>query len=145
MSKLENLLNEYAESHQNALNKSIHYICVPLIYFSIVGMLFELKLGVWNGIEIRWVYLILALVMIYYARLKFQLMLVMLLFSMLCIGLNLYLESFKEISIFKLSLVVFVLAWIGQFYGHKVEGKKPSFLKDFQFLLIGPAWILWKR
>jgi len=39
-------------------------------------------------------------------------------------------------------IAVFVLAWIGQFYGHKVEGKKPSFLKDIQFLLIGPAWLM---
>jgi uncharacterized membrane protein YGL010W len=90
MSKLDALLNEYAQSHQNALNKKIHYICVPFIYFSIVGMLFGLKLGEWNGVEIRWVYLILTLVMIYYARLKFQLMLVMLVFSLICIALNGY-------------------------------------------------------
>jgi uncharacterized membrane protein YGL010W len=83
--------------------------------------------------------------MIYYTRLKFQLMLVMLVFSLICIALNGYIESLNVIPIFYFSLVVFVLAWIGQFYGHKVEGKKPSFLKDLQFLLIGPAWILWKR
>jgi uncharacterized membrane protein YGL010W len=87
MSKLDALLNEYAESHQNVLNKKIHYICVPLIYFSIVGLLFGLKLGEWNGVEIRGVYLILSVVMFYYARLKFQLMLVMLVFSLICICL----------------------------------------------------------
>jgi len=145
MTKLDSLLNEYAESHQNALNKSIHYICVPLIYFSIVGMLFDLKFMEWKGVEIRWVYVILMLVMIYYARLKFQLMLVMLAFSLLCIGVNLFIASLNTMPNFYISLIVFVLAWIGQFYGHKVEGKKPSFLKDLQFLLIGPAWILWKR
>jgi uncharacterized membrane protein YGL010W len=36
------------------------------------------------------------------------------------------------------------LAWIGQFYGHKIEGKKPSFLKDLEFLLIGPLWVIQK-
>jgi uncharacterized membrane protein YGL010W len=41
-----------------------------------------------------------------------------------------------------LALFVFVLAWIGQFIGHKIEGKKPSFIKDIQFLLIGPIWLL---
>jgi uncharacterized membrane protein YGL010W len=41
-----------------------------------------------------------------------------------------------------ISLGVFVLAWIVQFYGHKIEGKKPSFLKDVQFLMIGPAWLM---
>lgn len=145
MSKLDSLLNEYAESHQNSLNKAIHYVCVPLIYFSIVGMLYNLKLSDWMGMEIRWVYLILALVMIYYARLKFQLMLIMLAFSILCIAGIGCVEYFKLAPTFYFSFTIFVLAWIGQFYGHKVEGKKPSFLKDLQFLLIGPAWILWKR
>ena len=40
------------------------------------------------------------------------------------------------------SLIIFFVAWAGQFYGHKVEGKKPSFIKDIQFLLIGPAWLM---
>jgi uncharacterized membrane protein YGL010W len=40
------------------------------------------------------------------------------------------------------SVVIFVVAWIGQFVGHAVEGKRPSFFKDLQFLLIGPLWLL---
>jgi uncharacterized membrane protein YGL010W len=39
-------------------------------------------------------------------------------------------------------LAVFAIAWLGQFIGHKVEGAKPSFFKDLQFLLIGPLWLL---
>jgi uncharacterized membrane protein YGL010W len=46
--------------------------------------------------------------------------------------------------LFYTSLLIFVVAWVGQFYGHHIEGKKPSFLKDLQFLLIGPAWVLEK-
>ena len=41
-----------------------------------------------------------------------------------------------------LSIAIFVLAWIGQFIGHKIEGKKPSFLDDLRFLLIGPLFVL---
>lgn len=41
-----------------------------------------------------------------------------------------------------LYLGVFVITWIFQLIGHKIEGKKPSFLKDIQFLLIGPIWLL---
>ena len=37
---------------------------------------------------------------------------------------------------------VFVLAWIGQFVGHMIEGRKPSFFEDVKFLLVGPAWLL---
>lgn len=40
-----------------------------------------------------------------------------------------------------INLTLFILAWIGQFYGHHVEGKKPSFFQDLQFLLIGPLWV----
>lgn len=43
-----------------------------------------------------------------------------------------------------IALAIFIVAWIGQFYGHKVEGQKPSFLKDLIFLLIGPLWVLEK-
>ncbi len=45
-------------------------------------------------------------------------------------------------ALWKTSLIIFIFAWIGQFIGHKIEGMKPSFLKDLQFLLIGPAWLL---
>jgi uncharacterized membrane protein YGL010W len=40
---------------------------------------------------------------------------------------------------------IFVVAWIGQFYGHHLEGRKPSFLTDLQYLLIGPIWIWWGK
>jgi uncharacterized membrane protein YGL010W len=40
------------------------------------------------------------------------------------------------------ALVIFVIAWIGQFAGHALEGKRPSFFKDVQFLLIGPLWLV---
>ena len=43
-----------------------------------------------------------------------------------------------------LAIGVFVVAWIAQFVGHKVEGKRPSFLTDLAYLLIGPAWIVAK-
>ena len=50
--------------------------------------------------------------------------------------------QFFDPSIWKSSLIIFTLAWIGQFIGHKIEGQKPSFFEDFKFLLIGPAWLL---
>src|SRR5450830_683990 len=40
------------------------------------------------------------------------------------------------------ALAVLVAAWIGQFIGHKIEGKKPSFFEDLRFLLIGPLFVL---
>jgi uncharacterized membrane protein YGL010W len=42
------------------------------------------------------------------------------------------------------AIAVFVIAWIAQFIGHKYEGRKPSFLTDLTYLLIGPAWVVAK-
>ena len=50
--------------------------------------------------------------------------------------------KYYDPEVWRLSLAIFIVAWIGQFIGHKIEGKKPSFFEDLQFLLIGPAWLL---
>ena len=55
---------------------------------------------------------------------------------------NAYIDTNFKTPLWKTSLMIFIVAWIGQFIGHKIEGKKPSFLQDLQFLLIGPAWLL---
>jgi uncharacterized membrane protein YGL010W len=44
--------------------------------------------------------------------------------------------------IWQASVAIFVIAWIGQFIGHKIEGKKPSFFDDLRYLLIGPVFVL---
>jgi hypothetical protein len=85
--------------------------------------------------------LLLPFVMLFYLRLSVSITLGMMLFSVLCL-LLIQLLSFAGIKVWLFSVIVFSLAWAGQFHGHKIEGKKPSFLKDLQFLLIGPAWIL---
>ena len=64
------------------------------------------------------------------------------LFAALCLfAVNLIARTINA-PLWVISLIIFFVAWVGQFYGHKVEGKKPSFLKDIQFLLIGPAWLM---
>ena len=51
-------------------------------------------------------------------------------------------SQFARVRLWAVSVAVFVLAWVGQFIGHAIEGKRPSFFKDVQFLLIGPIWLL---
>lgn len=139
MALIDELLAEYSESHRNVLNKRIHYVCVPLIFWSIVGLLYLIPIPV--GVDwMNAAFLALALVTGYYVRLSVPLSLVMFVFAMLCMFSWQWLDK-QGLPVWKIALTVFILAWIGQFYGHKVEGKKPSFLKDIQFLLIGPAWI----
>ena len=142
MKTINELLNEYGESHQNATNKMIHWICVPLIFFSVVGLLYSVKLHlVLMEIPLTLAHVALLFALFYYVMLSPSLSIGMFLFGMICLTICNAIELLGY-TLWKVSAVVFVLAWIGQFIGHKIEGKKPSFLKDLQFLLIGPAWLM---
>ncbi|PHR17166.1 MAG: hypothetical protein COA38_21190 [Fluviicola sp.] len=149
MRTMQQWYSEYAESHQNKLNQSIHYICVPLIFFSIVGLFMSIPngfladlIGSDSLLFANWAIVGLILPMVFYSRLSFTVFLRMLIFSAICIVANYYLSLVTNLLF--VSIGIFALAWIGQFYGHHIEGKKPSFLKDLQFLLIGPAWVFEK-
>ncbi|KAF7275650.1 hypothetical protein GWI33_011462 [Rhynchophorus ferrugineus] len=129
MKTIQEWFGEYNESHKNSTNKLIHWICVPSILFSIIGILmhFSALLTV----------LLLVLTLVFYARLDLVLAVAMAALIAAMVAL-IYILPMGAGFYF----AVFVLAWIGQFYGHKVEGKKPSFFKDLQFLLVGPAWCM---
>lgn len=143
MRKIEDWLNEYGESHRNETNKIIHWICVPAIFFSIVGLFYSVKLPVYiTGHHLNLAMIILLLVLIYYFILSPALSVGMFFFSVICMLGAHYIERSSIIPLWLFCIIVFLIAWLGQFYGHKVEGKKPSFLKDLQFLMISPAWLM---
>lgn len=129
MKTINEWFDEYSESHQNKTNKMIHWICVPTIYFSIVGILAHFS-ALLTAV-------LLALAFIFYARLDIVLAVAMAALTLIMVWLIWVLPVGYGFYI-----ALFVFAWIGQFYGHKNEGKKPSFFKDLQFLLIGPIWCL---
>lgn len=142
MSKLHRLLNEYGESHQNSLNKTIHWICIPLIMFSLLGLLWSIPTPtILSDLHLNWGILVTAFVLIYYITLSPIFAIGMLLFMSFLVGICFILDNGTS-QLLVISILIFIVAWIAQFYGHNVEGKKPSFLKDLQFLLIGPAWLL---
>lgn len=149
MKTAQEWFDEYAVSHQNETNKTIHYICVPAIFFSVIGLLFSIPtafientLGLYNPLIENWATIVAVLILVFYLRLGFWHFINMLLVTTLSIIGNYWLSGFGNLAL--ISLAIFVIAWIGQFYGHKIEGKKPSFIKDLQFLLIGPLWVLKK-
>ena len=131
MRTIDTLLARYGDSHRNPVNEWVHIVCVPLIVFSLLGLLWSVHAAV-------------ALVgsvaaLAYYMKLSRPLALGML--AMLALML-VVLAILPAVVVLPLSLVLFVLAWIGQFIGHQIEGKKPSFLDDLRFLLIGPLFVL---
>ncbi|MBP2280085.1 putative membrane protein YGL010W [Psychrobacter sp. PL15] len=126
---LEQWLSEYAVSHQNLINKKIHWLCVPTIFVSLLGM--GMSLSVWFTLVLS------ALVLLFYMQLSTPLFVAMGVFILICLSVMAFLPWG-----FKVWASIFIVAWIGQFVGHKLEGKKPSFFEDLQFLLIGPAWVV---
>jgi len=145
MKTLQNWLDEYGESHKNPTNKVVHWICVPAIFFSIVGLIWSIPFPfewVVMGLSVNWAFVALGLVFIYYMVLSFSLSIGLLVFGAACLAGCSYLEGLAFLPLWGISLIIFAIAWTGQFWGHKIEGKKPSFFKDLQFLMIGPAWLM---
>ena len=125
------LLERYAESHRNHTNEIIHFVCIPLIVLSLLGILWAIHPVVAIAITLASLY--------YYSKLSRQFAIGMGVMSAAMLGL---LSLMPDMTVLPLSIAIFVVAWIGQFVGHKIEGKKPSFLEDLRFLLIGPLFVL---
>jgi len=144
MKKINSLLDQYGESHKNATNKLIHWICVPAIFFSIVGLVsiipFPWDINIYDNFNLGWALIALILVLLYYVSLSVTLSIGMLLFSIGCLFLCSKINDFDYALLTYVG--IFAISWVFQFIGHNIEGKKPSFLQDIQFLLIGPAWLM---
>lgn len=144
MHSIQSWLDEYGESHRTMTNKSIHWLCVPLIMLSIIGLLWSIPVpAAWAAPSpfFNWAMLFLILILIYYYALAWRLALGMTVVSIAMVFIA-YGVSLSTSWPWLVWTIVFVLAWIGQFIGHKVEGRRPAFFRDLQFLLIGPLWLL---
>ena len=135
-------LDDYGDSHRNRTNKVLHWICVPVIVWCVLGLLWLLP---FPGVRAthpaaNWAVVLVLAAMGYYATLSIRLAL-----GVLPV-LLLFLWSISRLDhpgmpLWRICVLLFVLAWLGQFIGHAIEGKRPSFLKDLQFLMIGPLWL----
>lgn len=130
--RVDRLLAHYGESHRNPGNELIHFVAIPLIMLSLLGMIFALHPYL--------AYAFIAASMVYYLRLSLVFFASMLVWS----ALLLVLVHLMGEWVLPLSLAIFVGAWIMQFVGHKLEGKKPSFFEDLQYLWVGPLFVLSK-
>ncbi len=143
----QQFVDEYAVSHQNPVNQIIHMICVPAIFIASIALLWFVPVGRFiPGVSpelapyINFATLGLPLVLGFYARLSLHALLVGALwlavsYALTLAGIN------AALPVFWLAAVIWVVAWAVQFYGHKVEGAKPSFADDLLFLLIGPLYV----
>lgn len=131
---------QYGASHQNPINKMIHWVCIPLIVLSVIGLLWSIPSPFANP-WINFGTLTIAAAVGWYTLVSPRLALGMAAFSTVCVLAVAWLATLT-VPLWIISLVIFVAAWIVQFIGHNIEGKKPSFFEDLQFLLVGPMWLL---
>lgn len=142
---LQQWFDEYGEGHRNPVNITVHWVAVPLIYFSMVGLLMAIPAPAYRYVDhYLWAFLAMGAVWIFYMQRSFSIAIGMVIFNVACLWAGRWLDQHAAWPLWAICLSIFVLAWIAQFIGHGVEGKKPSFLKDLQFLLIGPAWLMAK-
>jgi uncharacterized membrane protein YGL010W len=144
MRTVEDWFADYSSSHEHAANKVLHWICVPLIALAVLGLLWSVPMPqalARRAPLINCATLAIVAGLCYYALLSLRLALGMLLPAALAV---LVLERLAALTtpLWQTCLAIFVLAWIGQFIGHAIEGRRPSFFEDLRFLLIGPLWLL---
>ncbi|MCC7081311.1 MAG: DUF962 domain-containing protein [Burkholderiales bacterium] len=137
-------LDEYGDSHRSVVNKRLHWLCVPAIVISVIGLLWSLPVP--HGFSalspwLNWATIAALLSLVHYCLLSPRLALgsVPVFVAMFAIAHGL---SLLPWPLWQTCILIFIVAWIGQFVGHAVEGKRPSFFRDLQFLLIGPLWLL---
>ena len=145
MRTVDQWLDEYGESHRNPANKLLHWICVPIIVVSLVGLLWYLpvpqQLRAMSPL-LNWGTVLLVGAVLYYVAMSWSL-------GARHGAVRGRGARFRRCGCRRCrgrygscAWRLFVVAWIGQFIGHHYEGKRPSFFKDVQFLLIGPLWLL---
>jgi uncharacterized membrane protein YGL010W len=140
MREIERLINHYGESHQNKINIWIHAIAVPAIFFVTIGLIWSIPVPeVLVEMKVTWAHILAVPTLYYYFKLSGPIGAAMTLLTLLAFG-GITLLVMLEINVWQFCLALFVVMWILQFVGHKVEGKKPSFFEDLRYLLIGPAW-----
>src|SRR5690349_25078466 len=118
MRKIDALLSEYGESHQNHTNKSIHWICVPLIFFSVVGLIASIPSGIVQQIlgegnpYANWATVTLILITAYYVTLSISLTVGMAAFGLLCLYVANTIVG-TGAPLWMVCLIVFLVAGVG--------------------------------
>lgn len=143
--EVDRWLGNYSEDHRNPTNITIHWICVPLILWTAIALLWVVPVPATLGRAGLWAGVAMFAALVFYLRLSRALMFGMFIAFVLLgfVTEGLY-RALGPAALMWTAIAVFVAAWIGQFIGHKIEGRKPSFLTDLAYLLIGPAWLVAK-
>ncbi|MEM0912364.1 MAG: Mpo1-like protein [Pseudomonadota bacterium] len=144
MREIDRLMDHYSESHQNKTNILIHAIAVPSIYLVTIGLIWTIPVfNFMAEMNVTWAHVLIIPTLMYYFKLSGPIGAAMTILSLSVFSFLYWLETAlvgTAFSLLQFCLLLFVLMWVLQFIGHKIEGKKPSFFEDLRYLLVGPAW-----
>ncbi|OTG77555.1 hypothetical protein B9T23_06780 [Acinetobacter terrae] len=141
MTKLEQLLSQYAAYHLDHKNILTHFVGIPLIVFAILCLTARAGLML-SGMELTLALVIIVVTSIYYFSLDRIFALIMLIVLMAAYPLALKIAHLELAAWLSLSIGIFVVGWVFQFVGHFFEKKKPAFMDDIIGLAIGPLFVL---
>jgi len=145
MRSIHDWFESYGNDHRHPTNRAIHWVCVPAILWCVIALLWLIPVPVGMLQQGAWAVLAMFAAYLFYHRLSrnmgWTMALVFIALALITAGLR-HLLGFH--GLLWLAVALFVLAWVGQFVGHRIEGQRPSFLTDLAYLLIGPAWLAGK-
>ncbi|SHL79449.1 Mpo1-like protein [Rhodanobacter sp. OK091] len=145
MRTMQDWLDSYSNDHQNPTNRLFHWFCVPPIVWSVIALLWTIPVPATLFRPGTVAVTVMVLAFYWYWKHSHRLAIALLIaFALLGLITNLLYYRLGAASLCWLAIGVFVVAWIGQFIGHLFEGRRPSFLTDLSYLLIGPAWLMAK-
>ncbi|OOG51407.1 Mpo1-like protein [Rhodanobacter sp. C01] len=145
MRDMQSWLDSYSSDHQNPTNKLFHWVCVPLIVWCVIALLWTIPVPASLARPGAWSVLVMVLAFYWYWKHSRRLAIALLIaFAVMGVITNLLFSQLGGSSLRWLAVGVFVVAWVGQFIGHIFEGRRPSFFTDLAYLLIGPAWLMAK-
>ncbi|MGN6384114.1 MAG: DUF962 domain-containing protein [Dyella sp.] len=145
MRTMQDWLDSYSADHQHPVNQRLHWLCVPPIVWSVIALLWTIPVPPRFLQPGAWAVLAMVLAFAWYWKRSHRLGGALLLaFALLALLTGLLFNRYGAANLRWGALIVFVVAWIGQFVGHQFEGRRPSFLTDLSYLLVGPAWLMEK-
>lgn len=151
-SKVNQVIDDYSASHKNPINQAIQWICIPLLTFGVLGIVWSIPfpylafLGKYNGF-VNWASFLIAFSIYYYYKtspvLSYGILLFVFAFSAGIVGLEKFHTHNNWPTMGSVCMGVFVLGLILQFIGYKYEGATPSLSSNLKLLLHGPLWLMY--
>ena len=136
MATTDALFADYDSYHRNVTNKLCHFVGIPLIVATLIGLLLRWDFFTVGRFGVSAGYLVLAGATLFYLFVAPSLALPML-------AVTAFLGTLGRVLPLWWAVGLFVLGWVFQLVGHLgYEKKSPAFLKNAGHLLIGPLWVL---